>query len=66
MRGLSGRQQLGPRHNCFSFLRVRGGGFVLVLGQGGVFFVCLGPGKNGTESEEGLWLFLCSLMMFMG
>lgn len=38
MRGLSGRQQLGPRHNCFGFLRVRGGGFVLVLGQG-VFFL---------------------------
>lgn len=35
-------------------------------GQGGGCFFCFGPGKDGTESEEDLRLFLCSLMMFTG
>lgn len=80
MRGLSDCRQLGPQHNCeffeymgdspasfpFTFSRVgsevhfhSGAG----RGCGCFLLLVLGPGKNGTE---GLWLFLCSQMMFMG
>lgn len=41
----------------------RGVGVFFRSGQGGG---CFGSGKNGTESEEDLRLFLCSLMMFTG